>query len=164
MYARPWQHVLQRMDLPGTMAWQGRGQFWISQQCIERADSGIYGASVTPWGDDLDSQPRSNPTIFNFTLLGSPDRQAGREGIELTLGTGATLSNGIVYNHLQKGFWINDRESCVYIEDGSISVRNTYFANNDRDFTNRCGENVLFEEAGSLVGTSNILEKSIQPE
>lgn len=138
--------------------WQGRGQFWISQQCNERADSGIFGASVTPWGDDLNTEPRSNPTIFNFTLLGSPDREAGREGIELTLGTGATLVNGIVFNHRQKGFWINDPESCVFIENGSITVRNTYFASNERDFTNRCGENALFEATGSVVGTSNILE------
>ena len=140
--------------------WQGRGQFWIAHQCNDRADSGIYGASVTPWGDDLDMEPRSDPTIFNFTLLGSPDREAGREGIELTLGTGAQLANGVVYNHRQKGFWINDPESCIYVQNGSITLNNIYFANNERDFTNRCGENNLFlnDEANTVIGTSNIVE------
>ena len=140
--------------------WQGRGQFWISQQCNDKADSGIYGANVSPWDADLIAAPRSNPVVYNFTLVGSPDREVGREGIEMTLGTGGLLANGIVYNHLQKGFWINDKETCDYIEDGSIQLRNTYFAANERDFTNRCGENELFlnETAGNVIGTSNFLQ------
>lgn len=140
--------------------WQGRGQHWINQQCNNRADTGIFGSSVTPWGDDLDMEPRSSPTVYNFTLMGAPERETGRDGIKLTLGTGALLANGIVYNHKQKGFWIDDSESCVYVENGSILLRNVYFAANERDFTNRCGENALFltDEAGNMIGTSNFLQ------
>ena len=139
--------------------WQGRGQFWMALQCSERADSGIFGSNVPALESGLDLAPRSFPTVFNFTLLGPQQRDAGREGIELTLGTGARLVNGIVINHRQKGFWINDRESCVYIEDGSITLKNVYFASNERDFTDRCGENALFlnEVEGNAIGTTNIL-------
>lgn len=140
--------------------WRGRGQFWIAQQCNDQADSGIYGANVSIWSESLDIEPRSMPVVYNFTLMGAPDRGTGREGIELTLGTGALLGNGIVYNHRQKGFWINDRESCVYVTNGSIRLRHVYFANNERNFTNRCGEDGLFlnEEAGNSIGTSNFLQ------
>ncbi len=140
--------------------WQGRGQFWIAQQCNDRADSGIFGANVTPWDSSLDFEPRSSPVVYNFTLTGSPEREVGSEGIELTLGSGATLVNGIVFNHKQKGFWIDDSASCVYIENGSILLRNTYFSANERDFSNRCGENALFlnEGAGNSIGTSNFIQ------
>ncbi len=140
--------------------WQGRGQFWIAQQCNDRADSGIYGANVTPWDVSLELEPRSGPTIYNFSLMGSPDRSVGSEGIELTLGTAATLVNGIVFNHKQKGFWIDDSESCVYIQDGSIEMRHTYFAANERNFTNRCGENALFlnDTAGNQEGADNFMQ------
>lgn len=141
--------------------WQGRGQFWISQQCESRADSGVYGANISEADSTsiLDVVPRSNPVVYNFTLLGPPNNDTGREGIELTLGTGAKLVNGIVINHRQKGFWINDKESCEFIQDGSISLRNTYFFNNDRDFTDRCGENALFlnDVEGNVIGTASIL-------
>ncbi len=146
--------------------WQGRGQFWISQQCSDRADSGLFGANSNEINTDLDVLPRSSPVVFNFTLVGPPERNVGREGIELALGTGALLVNGIVYNHRQKGFWINDRESCVYVQNGIISLRNIYFFNNERDFTNRCGENELFlnEVQGSMIGEQNILQSLSDPE
>ena len=139
--------------------WQGNGQFWISQQCSDRADSGIYGANIAEDETDLARTPRSNPIVYNFTLIGPSERDNGREGIELTLGTGARLVNGVVLNHRQKGFWINDKESCAFIEDGSISLGNVYFFNNERDFTDRCGENALFlnEEAGNLIGEASVL-------
>lgn len=140
--------------------WQGRGQFWIAQQCNDQADSGVFGTNVTPWDASLDLEPRSGPTVYNFSLMGSPDRSVGRDGIKLTLGTAATLVNGIVFNHKQKGFWIDDSASCLYIENGSILMRNTYFSSNDRDFTNRCGENELFlnDVARNEVGTDNFMQ------
>lgn len=140
--------------------WQGRGQFLIAQQCNDQADSGMFGSNVTPWDASLDLEPRSGPTIYNFSLMGSPDRSVGRDGIKLTLGTAATLVNGIVFNHKQKGFWIDDSESCLYIENGSIQLRNTYFSSNERDFTNRCGENALFlnDVARNEVGTDNFMQ------
>ena len=145
--------------------WRGRGQFWIAQQCETGADSGIYGANVTLDVPDLDRLPRSHPTVYNFSLLGPPEQDTGREGIELERGSGGLLGNGIVYNHRTKGFWINDRESCDYVLDGSIRMRHVYFANNDRDFSNRCGENNLFltEEAGNVIGESNFFQDPFNP-
>ncbi len=146
--------------------WQGNGQFWISQQCSDRADSGIYGANIAEAETDLARAPRSNPIVYNFTLIGPSERDSGREGIELTLGTGARLFNGVVLNHRQKGFWINDRESCEFIQDGSITLSNVFFFNNERDFTDRCGENALFlnDEAGNLIGANSLLQDPFNEE
>ena len=69
------------------------------------------------------------------------------------------MGNGIVYNHRQKGFWVNDRETCVHVEDGSLLLRHVYFAGNDRDFTNRCGENsiLLGTGLGNEIGNRNLM-------
>ena len=144
--------------------WQGRGQFWLSQQCDDRSDSGIYGANTNAFTEDLFKAPQSNPTVYNFTLVGPPNRGSGREGVEFEFGSAGLLVNGIVYNHRQKGFWVNDRETCANVDNGSLLLRHVYFAGNDRDFTNRCGENSIFLATGlgNQIGNKNLMQDPLR--
>jgi hypothetical protein len=82
--------------------WSGRGQFFICQQdnagerCVE-ADS---------LEENNDALPRSNPTIYNFTMVGAaqPEQQAMR----LRRGTAGILHNGVISNFTQ--------EDCVRVD------------------------------------------------
>ena len=56
-----------------------------------------------------DSEPRSNPALSNFTIVG--DRRSGPgggNGIQLRRGTSGAILNSIVWNHEQQGLRITD--------------------------------------------------------
>ena len=59
-----------------TDGYQGRGQFWIAQQRGDDADNGMEMDNLS---SDRDATPRSNPTIYNVTLIGDPDTNEGTE-------------------------------------------------------------------------------------
>jgi hypothetical protein len=88
-----------------TDGWTGRGQFWIAQQ-----------------KGNVDVTPRSNPTIYNVTLIGDPSEQYGTQsarGMVLRRGTGATLRNFIVQGFKRVG---------VYVDQASYGVDKTWLS------------------------------------
>ena len=78
-----------------TDGWQGKGQFWVCQQYGDDADQGIEADNNA---DNNDATPRSNPTIYNITLIGDKGGVESDIGVLLREGTGATIRNAIVMN------------------------------------------------------------------
>lgn len=79
-------------SLDWTFGWQGNVQNAI---IVQREDTGDRGIEADNNGDDNDAEPRSKPTLANFTMIGKGE--AGR-GIMLRRGTGANLFNFVLTN------------------------------------------------------------------
>ena len=100
-----------------TDGWQGKGQFMVALQSGDDADQGIEADNN---GDNRTLTPRSNPTIYNLTLLGDPDTDAGSEsdtGILLREGTSVTLRNFIVHGFKEASIDIDHGETYRQITD-----------------------------------------------
>ena len=79
-----------------TDGWQGKAQFLIAQQIGDDADNGFESDNN---GDNNNLTPRSDPTLYNVTLLGDPYDFPGNEsdiGMLLREGTAATIRNFII--------------------------------------------------------------------
>ncbi len=105
-----------------TDGWTGKGQFIIVMQSGDDADQGIEADNN---GDNNNLTPRSNPTLYNLTLIGDPDTDQGSEsdvGILLREGTSATLRNFIVTGFKEASVDIDHPVTFEQIENGSLTV------------------------------------------
>jgi len=89
----------------------GKGQFWFSIQRDDVADAGGELDGSTP--DDL--TPYSNPTVYNWTHIGSGVGAAAANpvGWNLRAGTAGTLANCIVTDMKAKGLEVQDKAAGV---------------------------------------------------
>ena len=71
------------------LGWRGKGQFLIVHQSASDGDKAFEADNL---GSNESATPRSNPTLYNFTLVGNPTKVA----ILLREGTLATIRNFIV--------------------------------------------------------------------
>jgi len=87
----------------------GKGQFWFSIQRPDIADTGGELDGTTP--DDL--TPYSNPTVYNWTHIGSgPGASASNPvGWLLRAGTAGTIANSIVTDMKNKGIEVQDKNT-----------------------------------------------------
>jgi hypothetical protein len=76
-------------SLDWDLGWRGQVQFLVVHQLPGVGDSGFEADNL---GADEDAEPRSNPTLFNVTMIGTPDTR----GMVLREGTLGTLRNFIV--------------------------------------------------------------------
>jgi hypothetical protein len=127
-----------------TSGWQGKAQFVIVQQFDSQpADQGIEADNFE---DNHDYEPRSNPTLYNFTMLGSANNAEDTAGIKLRRGTGATLRNFIIQGYRKNCFNLDDAATWAQQAAGAVSIDNSImhtacaFADDDAD------------EAGTLTG------------
>jgi hypothetical protein len=107
-----------------TDGWSGRGQFWVAQQKGDDADAGFEADNLE---GNVEVQPRSNPTIFNVTLIGDPGTTNGAEstnGMVLRRGTAGTLRNFIVTGFKQRGVDVRDA-SVAQAQSGALSMANS---------------------------------------
>ncbi len=72
--------------------WRGNAQFLVVQQSGSVGDKGFESDNL---GDDNDAAPRSNPTIYNVTMV-SPGTNADQTGMHIRRGTAATIANVII--------------------------------------------------------------------
>ena len=117
-----------------TEGWQGRGQFWIAQQHGDDADQGFESDNNA---ENNDLTPRSNPTIYNFTLIGDPDFDQGAEsdeGMLIREGTAATLKNGVILGFKEVGFNIDGDSTFSVAQQGGLVLENLVFFNNNPNF------------------------------
>ena len=94
----------------------------IALQSGDDADQGIEADNN---GDNRTLTPRSNPTLYNLTLLGDPDTDAGSEsdtGILLREGTSVTLRNFIVHGFKEASIDIDHGETYRQITDASTDT------------------------------------------
>ncbi len=122
----------------------GQGQFWFSIQREDIADNGGEFDGTTP--DDL--TPYSNPTVYNWTHIGSgPGASASNPlGMLYRAGTAGTVANSIVVAQKGKAIEIQDKNT------GTNDAHQKMLSGELRILNN------LFWEAGSntaLDGSAN---------
>jgi hypothetical protein len=117
-----------------TFGWQGRGQFWIAQQRGDDADNGFEGDNN---GNNNDLLPRSNPVIFNYTLVGDPDFIEGGEsdaGMLIREGSAGTFRNFIVIGFKEDGLDIDQAATFRQLESGALQISHGTFFGNGPNF------------------------------
>jgi hypothetical protein len=84
-----------------TNGWNGRAQFVVIQQAGDDADNGIEADNQK---GNNDAQPRSNPQVFNCTIIGGHQNEGdeGDIGCLFRAGTAVTFCNSIVGPGFQK--------------------------------------------------------------
>lgn len=111
-----------------TDGWRGKGQFWLAQQRGDDADRGIEADNN---GENNDLEPVSNPTLFNLTLIGDPDRgDESDTGVLLRAGTGATIANSIVMGFKVFGLDVDDPATHANAENGLLRFTHSIFHGN----------------------------------
>jgi hypothetical protein len=123
-----------------TDGWQGRGQFWIAQQHGDDADQGIEADNNA---ENNDLIPRSNPRLYNLTLIGDPDFDQGAEsdtGILLREGTAATIKNTIVTGFKESGLELDGGATFTVAADGGIVLESMIFWQNNPNFSSDSSE------------------------
>ena len=108
-------HLIADDSYDWTDGWTGKGQFMIAQQSGDDADQGIEADNN---GDNNTLLPRSNPTLYNVTLLGDPDTDQGSEsdtGMLLREGTSATIRNFIVHGFKEASIDVDGTETFTQI-------------------------------------------------
>lgn len=101
-------------SLDWTFGWDGQVQNAIIQQ---RANTGDRGIEADNNGDDNDAEPRSKPTLANFTMIG---KGTDGRGIMLRRGTGANMYNFVVTNF--DDYCINFDSEATFDNGGSSAT------------------------------------------
>ncbi|WP_224361410.1 hypothetical protein [Hyalangium versicolor] len=108
--------------------WTGKAQFVVIQQNRLVGNNGIEAdnSAASP-----NATPRSNPTVWNLTLVGSdqPKGNAAQTqgGIILRAGTAGSINNGIVAYFNDFALDVSASESIAQANSGNITVKNTTF-------------------------------------
>jgi hypothetical protein len=138
-----------------TFGWSGRLQFAVAQQRGDDADRGIEADNN---GNNNDLLPRSNPTIYNVTLVGDPDLDQGREstnGMTLREGTAGTLRNVIVTGFKSSGVAVSTASTQNQVQSGALSLRNAILFGNGTNVNSSA--RALVDRAGGTVVQANPL-------
>ncbi len=112
-----------------TFGWTGRLQFVVVSQRGDDADAGIE-ADNNEFNNEL--LPRSNPTVFNLTYCGDPDRNEGAEsarGMLLRRGTAGTIRNFVVQGFKNVGIEVNGASTLAQATQGNLKVSNGVISN-----------------------------------
>lgn len=111
--------------------WQGRGQFWIALQDPNDADNGFEVDN----NNAEDATPRTNPTIYNVTLVGKGETGTAGEsthGLLFRLGTAGEVRNVIVTG-FEDGLDIDNASTHTQCLDGSLVLSNSILFGNVND-------------------------------
>ncbi|MFP4460426.1 MAG: hypothetical protein ACLFSQ_12665, partial [Candidatus Zixiibacteriota bacterium] len=117
-----------------TDGWTGRAQYVVVQQYGDDADQGFEFDNN---GDDNDAMPFSNPTIYNFTLLGDNDMDETTEsdyGALIRAGSKGKFYNGIIAGFSKGGLNIDDEVTHNNADAGDLDIDYVIFADNHVDF------------------------------
>ena len=126
----------------------GKGQFWFSIQRDDVADAGGELDGTTP--DDL--TPYSNPTVFNWTHIGSGAGAAASNSIgwNVRAGTAGTIANSVLTE--MKG-------KLIEVQDKAAGVNDAYakLLSGELKILN----NVLYRPGGTMdAGSTGIIRVS----
>ena len=119
-------------SLDYTFGWTGRVQYAVIQQSGDDADNGIEADNNDQNNDLL---PRSNPTLFNFTVIGDPDTAEGNEsddGFEIRAGSAGSYRNFIVMGFKENGIDFSDPATIAQANAGALSLANGIVFGNGR--------------------------------
>jgi len=134
-----------------TFGWSGRLQFAIAQQRGDDADKGLEADNN---GNNNDLLPRSNPTIYNVTLIGDPATDFGAESVEglrLREGTAGTLRNFIVTGFKSAGVNVANTSTLAQVANRSLSLSHSiFFGNVTRNFASGAST-LIAANAGTIA-------------
>ena len=105
-----------------TDGWQGKGQFLIAMQMGDDADNGFESDNN---GDNNNLTPRSDPTLYNVTLIGDPYDFPGDEsdiGMLLREGTAATIRNFIITGFKEAAIDIDHPATYAQLSEGNLTL------------------------------------------
>ena len=129
-----------------TDGWRGNAQFVVVQQKGDEADRGIEADN---WEFGHDALPRSNPNIYNYTLIGDPSiGSTSNRGMTIRRGTAGKLRNGIIMGFAtNSGIDIDDTVTFTQATLGNLVIDNNIFYNNLRSFAT---------DTAAYVGANNL--------
>jgi len=136
-------------SLDWTDGWQGGAQYVIVAQADDAGDRAIEGDNRS---SNNNLEPRSNPTIANFTFLGGA---AGDTGIVNRAGTDARIVNGVVTGFQDAGIDIDDG-SIARAQNGSLTYASILLDNNDNIESGDSSE--TFDTEAYITGQPNIVQ------
>ncbi len=143
-----------------TDGWQGKAQFLVCQQYGDEGDQGIEADNN---GEDNIAAPVSNPTIYNFTLIGAPGSEKSDIGILLREGTKASIYNGIVMGFQESGLDVDHQATFDNEAAGELIVDNCIFYDNKpENFKDDDDKGLTFNET-DFGKSRNNLEASQSP-
>ena len=141
-----------------TDGWRGKAQFVVAQQYGDDADQGF---EMDNNGEDNSATPCSNPTIYNFTLIGDPAGPESDIGVLLREGTRGHYYNGIVMGFYEHGLDIDHDETFNHVTAGDLVFDNCIFYDNGANFMD---DDDGFDEANfATVTMTHNLEASGAP-
>lgn len=111
--------------------WRGKGQFIVVQQ---NATVGNMGIEADNNGSANDATPRSMPTLYNLTFVGS-DADPGMAGkkqmaMHLRRGTAGMIHNALITGFADGGIDIDGASTVTQANGGTLAVRNSIFFDN----------------------------------
>jgi hypothetical protein len=105
--------------------WRGNVQFLVVQQEPSAGDKGFESDNN---GSANDAAPRSDPTLFNVTLVGS-GKAAGtapfQAGLSLKVGTAGEMSNMILTRFSDAAVDVDNSSTVAQVTAGELVVRNS---------------------------------------
>ena len=144
-------------SLDWTDGWQGGAQFVILHQHDDNGDNGIEADNNA---ENNEATPRSNPTLSNFTLIGSPDSERSDIGILLREGTAASLSNFLVVGFNDGCLSVDNDATWSQLDAGNITLTNSAI-NCDINFIDSDSgdlETWFTEQTGNSVGEAALMD------
>jgi hypothetical protein len=112
--------------------WQGKAQFIIVQALspLGSDPSNGYESDNHANSTSYKTDPRTNPTVYNATLIGKKDYTAGSSFAAIfRRGTGGNYYNHLFMNFPQ-GIEVRDQATMDQIADGNLFVKNSIFFDN----------------------------------
>lgn len=145
-------------SLDWDMGWTGRVQFLVIQQHGDAGDSAFEADNSRK---DHNAQPRSAPTIYNATLIGSRNPERAQRAIVLRLGTAGTFRNFIVDGFPLESIDIRDKVTAALADVGELSFSHMmlhHIGKDGRGFFSPEGgdkdDDNGFDEAGYFAGSA----------
>lgn len=121
-------------SLDYTDGWVGKAQFGVIQQ---RADDADQGFEFDNNGENNDLLPRSNPTIYNVTLIGDNTSVWGSEsdhGMLIREGTAGRIVNCIVLDFREDGIRVDQSATVTQAEQGNLVLSSIIVFGNGNNF------------------------------
>ncbi len=104
-----------------TFGWNGKTQFLVIQEYGDVAD---HGFECDNNEFNYSALPRSNPSIYNLTLVGDTNPVGNPIGLLLRRGTAATIKNSVVINFEDCGIDIDDAATFANAWDSTTQSLN----------------------------------------
>ncbi len=147
-------------SLDWDLGWQGRVQF-LAVQHRQDSDAGFEADNFV---DGQDNTPRSQPTMFNVTLVGAGGSRS--PGMVLRRGTWGAISNAIVMNFPAGAVDIRDAASAAgaAASPPTLTVNNSLFFNNGAEGTTHFTDDDTFGDLTFMTDAARSNVVNVDPQ